>query len=451
MLKKTNEGTTRKQLEAYHAKRQKRGLQRHHSEESLGPSASDCSALAIYEPKESASDFKDKIQKFREGALDDTAFTADNLHKIAGRFAHARGKSSKLNEAYQKVSVSSAGKVDRKAARFCMLQWLKRPEDCEAVVSSFNCLQGSDGLVKETPWLSQKQLVDMFGEEEAQEMIEGHLVLSRPNPCNPQRRQYQVCLEKGVIEAKKVKSITGNTEYKASGEDALALENSFDAYKITSSMLETAALDLGLDLKSAMKDEGFLALVHESCEGRKSRKDSSGSTLALEDADGTEADASQGTFNYATVKSEVLKQQAAEEEKAKQLKNQKREENKAKHLAREAKLGMQALASCEKTYNDTTKEDCLPMMKEVLQKGFKAVHSATILKPRITKEKFSGAFVKEFQQTLYTLQQSHEAMLNTQGLFQAEKCSIKFALKAIANLATITLKMRQLIDATSGK
>ena len=88
----------------------------------------------------------------------------------------------------------------------------------------------------------------------------------------------------------------------------------------------------------------------------------------------------------------------------------------------------------------------MQMIKEVLLQGNKHVTEASLVKPRITKERFSQKYMRDFQVTTLALKGAYEAMLNTQGLFQAQKCKENFALKSIATLAKSVKKMKDLFE-----
>jgi hypothetical protein len=420
----------------FQAYRQKRTLKKEDSTDSLGPSASVTETSLVPFQKEMSLDTK--MNLFKKGSLDEESFSKEDLHKISGKFAHARTRSPVLEETYN-AAVNSEGKIDRKKARFCMLTWLKKPHDLAACISSISALTGTEGGYKEMPWLSTKQLEDMFGKEEAEEMIEDGLVASRANPMNMKRLQYQVVQEKTYAEVKKQKTIESSQVSKVTGKAAKALEDSFNACKITTSMLATAAFDCGLDLKTAMKDESFLNMLSDTQELK-----------ALQDVqDDGLASGSMQTFNYDSVKLEVLKQQQQDAEKAKLEKTVKREQMLAKTAAKNATLGLEALANCEVGAKDAPAEDLHSMMKEVLTQGHKLVANASILKPKVTKDKYAASFIKDFRMTAQALTSSYEAMLNTQGLFQAQKCGHKFVLKAVSSLGKISLKMKALIKDTS--
>ena len=89
------------------------------------------------------------------------------------------------------------------------------------------------------------------------------------------------------------------------------------------------------------------------------------------------------------------------------------------------------------------------MMKEVLTQGTKYVAEARLMKPNLTKDRFSQKFLRDYQVANMALKGAHEAMLNTQGLFQANKCNAKFALKAIATLARTISKMKDIFASAS--
>ena len=67
---------------------------------------------------------------------------------------------------------------------------MKQPDDVEACLKTMTKIAGSEGAYRESDWLTGKQIVDMYGQEELEEMIENDLLISRANPVNPPRTQY---------------------------------------------------------------------------------------------------------------------------------------------------------------------------------------------------------------------------------------------------------------------
>ena len=106
-------------------------------------------------------------------------------------------------------------------------------------------------------------------------------------------------------------------------------------------------------------------------------------------------------------------------------------------------LGLQAMSNCVSKEKDLTDEDILQMLKEVTGLGQKVVADCAIKKAKVTKEKYSHKFVREYNQLQCALKGSYDALCNTQGLWQASKCKKLFVLKAIQSLAQNVQKMKE--------
>ena len=352
-------------------------------------------------------------------------------------------KNPKLQEAYN-GRASNQGKVSRKEARMCMLAWMKQGEDINATVKNLTTIDGNEGTQLEKPWLSKKELYDKFGEEEAEEMIAEGCITIRPNPANKRRFQYQVCNEKSYAIVEKKKTLQVGQDSKVEGKVASHLAKSIEQCPLTVDMLAGVALDMGLDMQDAMKDPDFQALLEETQEFKKGGQ----KMLAL--CDGTSEVASTlGCKDGLTA--ELLKEQLAEKEAKKEERDAKREQAKQQKEAKEAKLGLHALAKIDSKNVEVSSEDVLAMLKEMLAQGQKIVADATVTKAKITKDRFSKQVIHKYATAHLALRASYDALLTTQGLYQQKKCRDSFALKSIAQLARSVLKMKEVFEETSLK
>ena len=401
-------------------------------------------ALVAYQNQGKEMSLQEKMDLYRAGKLGEAAFTSSELTKCKHNFDYARKSSSKLQAAYDKLG-GKGGKQDRKAARFMMLAWMKSPEDPDNVVKNIMKLTGKEGNKVEKPWLSMKQLVDEYGEEEAEEMIEDNAVRTRVNPNSKRNRlQYQVQRESEFGEVIKEKNLQKESSCKVESEVAQQLGKAIEGYKVNLDMLVNASLDLGLNLQEAMEDPGFQTLMQEVAD----QKEVTSKQLALGlNSDGSLASQAVSTVGYTeeSLKAKILREAKEEAEVKKKEKEEKRKVNEEKRSQREALLGLDALIACETKVKDLEEEDILKMIKEVTAQGTKFVAESSMMKPKLTKERFSAKFLRDFQVANMALKGAQEAMLNAQGLYQASKCNDKFALKAIATLARCILKIKQLL------
>ena len=410
----------------------------HLQSQNLGSKSLGSGSTEIVPYNQSPMSLDEKMRLFRQGQLDEAAFSRKEMHCVSAQFNHARAKDPRLAETYKVNSTLKSGKMDKKAARHCMLAWMKSPCDVTQVVSSMNQLQGQEGLKKEAGWLTLKQVYDHFGEEEAQEMLDDGLLTAKPNPQNPKRFVYKVVTEKEFKELGKKSAMVFKKESHVSEEEAVAVRESFQHTTFGFDMLRTAALDCGLDLNQALQDPDFKRQLEETA-GLKSAQ--------LAPTPAQEACSDLGshtkTIDYEEVKAQVEKEQLEDAARKKKEKELKRAEHLAKRQEKEAKLGMEALEACQ-NLQDPSEADVLAMMKEVLFQGHKCVASGSLLRAKLTKDRYAQGFIREFQVVTSALNSAYEATLNTQGLYQAKKCNFKFALKAIASLAKATLKMKSL-------
>ena len=401
-------------------------------------------ALVAYQNQGKEMSLQEKMDLYRAGKLGEAAFTSSELTKCKHNFDYARKTSSKLQSAYDKLG-GKGGKQDRKAARFMMLAWMKSPEDPDNVVKNIMKLTGKEGNKVEKPWLSMKQLIDEYGEEEAEEMIEDNAVRTRVNPNSKRNRlQYQVQRESEFGEVIKEKNLQKESSCKVESEVAQQLGKAIEGYKVNLDMLVNASLDLGLNLQEAMEDPGFQTLMQEVAD----QKEVTSKQLALGlNSDGSLASQAVSTVGYTeeSLKAKILREAKEEAEVKKKEKEEKRKVNEEKRSQREALLGLDALIACETKVKDLEEEDILKMIKEVTAQGTKFVAESSMMKPKLTKERFSAKFLRDFQVATMALKGAQEVMLNAQGLYQASKCNDKFALKAIATLARCILKIKQLL------
>ena len=119
------------------------------------------------------------------------------------------------------------------------------------------------------------------------------------------------------------------------------------------------------------------------------------------------------------LKAELLKEQLAEKEAKKEERDAKREQAKQQKEAKEAKLGLHALAKIDSKSVEVSSEDVLAMLKEMLAQGQKIVADATVTKAKITKDRFSKQVIHKYATAHLALRAAYEALLTTQGLFQA--------------------------------
>ena len=130
-----------------------------------------------------------------------------------------------------------------------------------------------------------------------------------------------------------------------------------------------------------------------------------------------------------------------------QNKKKKRDQTRSR---RNSKLGLDALMNCESKAKDLEREEIKQMIQEILLQGNTQVTAASLVEPKVIQERFSYKYLKDFQVTLLALKGAYDAMLNTQGLFQADKCNDTFALKSIATLAKSVKKIQDLFDECKG-
>ena len=198
------------------------------------------------------------MERYRDGELKEGAFSKDDLHKAFGKFEYARKMNSKLKDVYEEACLKN-GQVSRKNARYCLLAWMKQPDDVEACLKSMTKIAGSEGACRESDWLTEKQLVDMYGQEEVEEMIENDLLVSRANPLNPRRKQYSMVVKDVTYQkVSKGKTLEVKNQSKVDGKTALALTTSMEGLKFA--RLRSACKDMGLDFQDALKDPEFKAL-----------------------------------------------------------------------------------------------------------------------------------------------------------------------------------------------
>ena len=149
------------------------------------------------------------------------------------------------------------------------------------------------------------------------------------------------------------------------------------------------------------------------------------------------------------LKAELLKEQNEEKEAQKLAREAKRDAARQQKEAKEAKLGLHALAKCDSKDVEVAPEDVLAMLKEILTQGQKMVaEEATVTKANITKDRFSKQVIQKHSVAHLALRAAYEALLTTQGLFQQQKCKDQFALKSIAQLARSVLKMKEVFQET---
>ena len=135
--------------------------------------------------------------------------------------------------------------------------------------------------------------------------------------------------------------------------------------------------------------------------------------------------------------------EGGEEDAEKKEKARQREAFKEKKNQRDSWLGLEALGNC--TSKEWSDEDCLSMIKEVVSVGAKHITEAALLRPKLTKDRFTPKFIAQFSNANLALKNAQDSMLYAQGMFQAKKVQPKFACKAIAALARSIQKSKEMI------
>ena len=387
---------------------------------------------------------EEKMMKFRSGKLGEDDFNKDDWHGIAGKFNYARKGTlvgQKLDDAYKKFA-GEGRSLNRRQARYFMLAWMKSPSDVESVLETVKTIEGSEGCRRELPWLTEAQVIEVYGMDKAQELFEDDLLQTRDDPNNKKWKQYQLKKDTSWQEAKKGHQQALQKNDKVTGEDGNMLEDAWQNTSFNFSALRNAAKDMGLNLEDACKDQEFLDLLNKATDA-KATGPSSGKGREVEDA---------SQLSFQDMKARILQEQEDELKRLKEEKLQKRTDLAAKRAERDAEVGLTALSKCAdpREIQKLTKDDINKKIKEVLMQGNKAHTSASILKPKLTKDKVSTKVLREFQSVYSALKASYEAMLTAKGLFESGKCKDAFAARAISSLARNVQEMRKILEGLYG-
>ena len=104
--------------------------------------------------------------------------------------------------------------------------------------------------------MSNKQLVNEFGESEAEEMKESDHVLVRKNPQNKSRKQYLVLSDKEVVTLKKQKGITLTGNAVLNQEQASQVHKALNGIQLSDKMLGSGTMDMcGMDCEDSDAEE----------------------------------------------------------------------------------------------------------------------------------------------------------------------------------------------------
>ena len=151
------------------------------------------------------------------------------------RFEHARQQSStseKVTEQWDEVAAKGQRGSDAKK-RFLLIAYLQNGFNDRYFKQTATLTVGNKHK-RGLDWSTWKQLVDHFGETEAQSRVRAGTLTSRPDPSDQRYMQYLIVTEGSAVETGQAVSIEVKKGNKVTGKDAKLIERSLLAEQDTS-------------------------------------------------------------------------------------------------------------------------------------------------------------------------------------------------------------------------
>ena len=189
-----------------------------------------------------------KIDEFRQSEGQVNNFSRDDYKALYGRLNTALAmKPDALAQFQQIQSLPGRGEAKQAKQRAILFAWLKEPTMGSSFMNTMCLMDRTNTLKRKAEFLTHKQMLDTYGEEELCQMLEDGLVSRVRNPRNPKAFLYQHVVMSMTDSVSKKEQASGSTNCKVNEVQAKALQNSFRSNHLKDTQLDLEMQEWGTE------------------------------------------------------------------------------------------------------------------------------------------------------------------------------------------------------------